>query len=40
MNTQLETLEARLIRDAAEEKARREAEEKRRMDILLDAFRS
>ena len=35
----VETLEQRLIREAREAKIKREAEEKRRMDVLLDAFR-
>lgn len=35
----VETLEQRLVREAAEEKAKREAEEQRRMSVLLDAFR-
>lgn len=41
MTTQsTEKLEQRLVREAAEEKAKREQEEKQRLDALLSAFRS
>lgn len=39
MEKQIESLKKRLLREAAEEKARQEAERKR-MSILLEAFRS
>jgi len=35
----IETLEERLVREAAEERARREDEERKRLDALFEAFR-
>lgn len=35
----VETLEQRLIREALEEKTKREAEERRRMSVLLEVFK-
>ena len=40
MTKNITVVEEKLVREAKAEKERYEAEEKQRMDVLLDAFRS